>query len=69
MKKITELVVNSITLVTDSEKPAVKEATTKFSIFKTVWKAFMKPKITKKQKERLKKISENYKKTLKKWNQ
>ena len=37
-KKIQDMVVSNITLVTSDETPAVEQATTKFSIFKTVKK-------------------------------
>lgn len=54
MKKITDLVVNAITLVPSEETPAVEKAETKFSIFKTLKKS----KLTKAQKEAFKKIAE-----------
>ena len=66
MKKLKDLVVKNITLVTKDETPAVEKAETKFSIFKTVWKAFTKNKISKIQREKLTKISKWYEKTLKK---
>ena len=37
-KKLTELDVNTISLVSDKETPAVPKASTKFSVFKTFFK-------------------------------
>lgn len=63
MKKLKDLVVNNITLVSKEQTPAVEKAETKFSIFKTFAK---KNKLTKEQKEEIAKISKGYEKTLKK---
>ena len=67
MKKLKDLIVGSITLVSSDKTPAVEKATTKYSIFKTFEKGFRKGKINKEQKEKLLKIAEWFKKTLKKW--